>query len=49
MPSEVRYPGRGLRPRMCRWALPLSALELIWAPWGCSSRGCEDSKRLSGG
>lgn len=28
---------------------PCLPLSLIWAPWGCSGRGGEDSKRLSGG
>lgn len=32
-----------------RWALPLSALELIWALQGCRGWSGEDSKRLSGG
>lgn len=46
---QVRGQGRGLQLLMCCWALPLSALELIWAPWGCSGWSVEDSKRLSGG
>lgn len=45
----VRDQGGGLRSCMCPWAVPLSALELIWALQGCHAWSGEDSKRLSGG
>lgn len=43
--GEAGAPGH----RACCWALPLSALELIWSPWGCGAWSVEYSKRLSGG
>lgn len=53
--EQKPFPQEGGRSRwgalasMCCWALPLSALELIWALRGCSGWSGKDSKRLSGG